>query len=489
MTHSTIVREFLRDLYENEELSDISIKCAPPNKEGNIATNEDATFRLHKLVLSTFSPVWRKVFSGDSNISAMELRCDPSALKVILQYIYTGHFHCPREFAKPVKRLVQECEVKLDSVARFELDAADQPLHQADWKCLVCSQDLLEFENVVAHFALHDHIQCRQCQEILLTREQVTNHPMLCVSGHWESEFELDHVYDDDGLLLLREEEADLRVGSEVIRGHPHGARGAKHLARKHLDDFDIAPAAMVMPELILQVADESEGELDEDEESDDDDGVSGRRKKTVEHVSRKTKIEPKVKQASRLPKKLGGREHRKSLRTKMEEQMPKLPGGKVVSGTGNSKKLLCSLCGRTYTGLTAYNRHQLIHAGLKPHKCDVCGKSFTQGQRLTTHMRMHTGERPYLCSLCGKTFTESCKLKRHLGQVHKANKDGNSLIPGQPVIKTEFTKTEDQAPREEKAVKSEMKKVACRKNSQDKKMVKRIKVIKPEKVRKTKSK
>jgi hypothetical protein len=36
---------------------------------------------------------------------------------------------------------------------------------------------------------------------------------------------------------------------------------------------------------------------------------------------------------------------------------------------------------------------------------------------------------------LCGKTFTESCKLKRHLARVHKANKDGNSLIPGQPVV------------------------------------------------------
>ena len=46
-------------------------------------------------------------------------------------------------------------------------------------------------------------------------------------------------------------------------------------------------------------------------------------------------------------------------------------------------------------------------------------------------------GERPYLCSLCGKTFTESCKLKRHLTKVHKANKDGSELIPGQPVINT----------------------------------------------------
>ena len=45
------------------------------------------------------------------------------------------------------------------------------------------------------------------------------------------------------------------------------------------------------------------------------------------------------------------------------------------------------------------------------------------------------SGERPYLCSLCGKTFKESCKLKRHLASVHKANRDGDPLIPGQPVV------------------------------------------------------
>ena len=199
------------------------------------------------------------------------------------------------------------------------------------------------------------------------------------------------------------------------------------------------------------------------------------------------TKIEPKL--ASRVPKKPGNKEHRKPSRMKIQEQIPKLPGGKVVSGTGNSKKLLCSLCGRTYTGLTAYNRHQLIHAGLKPHKCEICGKSFTQGQRLTTHMRIHTGERPYLCSLCGKTFTESCKLKRHLGQVHKANKDGNSLIPGQPVIKTEFVKTDEKVQKEDKPAKSEVKKVPTNKRVQEKKLVKRIKVIKPERAKKTKAK
>ena len=105
------------------------------------------------------------------------------------------------------------------------------------------------------------------------------------------------------------------------------------------------------------------------------------------------------------------------------------------LGGSGNNKKYLCSLCGRTLTGLTAYNRHQVVHTGARPYECDKCDKSFTQAQRLKIHARKHTGERPYLCSLCGKTFTESCKLKRHLASVHKANRDGNELIPGQPVV------------------------------------------------------
>ena len=105
------------------------------------------------------------------------------------------------------------------------------------------------------------------------------------------------------------------------------------------------------------------------------------------------------------------------------------------LGGSGNNKKYLCSLCGRTLTGLTAYNRHQVVHTGARPYECDTCEKTFTQAQRLKIHVRKHTGERPYLCSLCGKTFTESCKLKRHLASVHKANRDGNELIPGQPVV------------------------------------------------------
>ncbi|CAB4058825.1 SCAN [Lepeophtheirus salmonis] len=105
----------------------------------------------------------------------------------------------------------------------------------------------------------------------------------------------------------------------------------------------------------------------------------------------------------------------------------------KPRNGTGpnvNSKIFLCSICGRTLTGLTAYNRHQVIHTGARPFSCNTCGKTFTQNQRLTVHKRTHTGERPpYMCSLCGKTFTESCKLKRHATRVHKANKDGSTLV------------------------------------------------------------
>ena len=178
------------------------------------------------------------------------------------------------------------------------------------------------------------------------------------------------------------------------------------------MDDFDIAPAATVMPELILQVADETEEELDEDDGEDEDEETEDkddneRRKKVFE--PKRAKLEQTQKQVPRLPKRIA-RGHRSAARQKVVQPTPMLPGGKVVSGTGNSKKLLCSLCGRTYTGLTAYNRHQLIHAGLKPHKCEVCGKSFTQGQRLTTHMRIHTGEKPYQCHFCPKRFGTKSK-------------------------------------------------------------------------------
>ena len=71
----------------------------------------------------------------------------------------------------------------------------------------------------------------------------------------------------------------------------------------------------------------------------------------------------------------------------------------------------------------------------------------------------------------------------------NKANKDGNSLIPGQPVIKTEFVKTDEKVQKEDKPAKSEVKKVPTNKRVQEKKLVKRIKVIKPERAKKTKAK
>ena len=184
-----------------------------------------------------------------------------------------------------------------------------------------------------------------------------------------------------------------------------------------------------ILDSFILQQHDDNDDEEEDDEEEEEEEPEE--KIEQDEEEENEEAYETLIKKRGR-PRKL-----RKTLNDENLQSDPYDPDSKTsVQHQLNNKKYLCSLCGRTLTGLTAYNRHQVIHTGARPFSCGICGKTFTQNQRLTVHKRSHTGERPYLCSLCGKTFTESCKLKRHLTRVHKANKDGSALVPGQPVLK-----------------------------------------------------
>ncbi|XP_061476047.1 zinc finger and SCAN domain-containing protein 2-like isoform X2 [Rhineura floridana] len=83
----------------------------------------------------------------------------------------------------------------------------------------------------------------------------------------------------------------------------------------------------------------------------------------------------------------------------------------RIHKGKGRS---LCTLCGKSFSTKSSFNRHQRIHTGEKPYECPDCSESFLARSNLIRHQRIHTGEKPYKCSDCGKRFSRSANLITH---------------------------------------------------------------------------
>lgn len=73
---------------------------------------------------------------------------------------------------------------------------------------------------------------------------------------------------------------------------------------------------------------------------------------------------------------------------------------------SAHNNRLVCDVCGKTFTNSGCLHIHSKIHTGIKDFKCQDCGKSFIRKEHLTVHMRTHSGERPYHCDVCGRAFT-----------------------------------------------------------------------------------
>ncbi|XP_051884654.1 zinc finger protein 821-like [Pristis pectinata] len=59
----------------------------------------------------------------------------------------------------------------------------------------------------------------------------------------------------------------------------------------------------------------------------------------------------------------------------------------KHLAGFGDTKGLICSVCGSTLSCISSLDKHMLIHNGEKPYHCAVCGQLFTTKDHMDSLM------------------------------------------------------------------------------------------------------
>nr|XP_045582645.1 zinc finger and BTB domain-containing protein 49-like isoform X32 [Procambarus clarkii] len=86
------------------------------------------------------------------------------------------------------------------------------------------------------------------------------------------------------------------------------------------------------------------------------------------------------------------------------------------------SKLHQCPDCDYSTNDSYNFKRHSLKHTGERPFTCPYCSYSASQKSCLQVHIRRHTGERPYPCPYCPYQAAQKSTLKSHL-MTHKAKK------------------------------------------------------------------
>eukprot|EP01083_Nonionella_stella_P089548 249888_1 len=82
--------------------------------------------------------------------------------------------------------------------------------------------------------------------------------------------------------------------------------------------------------------------------------------------------------------------------------------------------KKQCNICCKWYADNTRLKIHQRIHFGVKPYECSVCHKTFSDKSGYNRHIAKHKKKKKKKkkqrieCEICGKVFRYPCDLKVH---------------------------------------------------------------------------